>query len=314
VTIAQLLTRCVEALVPLLSVVAVTSLTSAQTPAPGAEPEARSRALFDASLAAHRAGEVPRALCLMQAAQAASSHTAFLFNIGRLQHELGQCAEARASYRAYLEWETDPALRSAAERAQADLQTCQPLGPAAPGPARSSQVADAADCARWVSAATSAPGGGPAPAAISTPVGSEPAPPCPGGAQDPACPRTPGPQIAAAPRTEPSNVEIAPANTARTMLTWALAGASLIFASLAVYEGTQMAEANRAIGGASAFDEQYTASMQQGKQAETLVWVFGLSSALTLTGAVLVHVLVAPTPRSEARERASAPGRAVLRF
>jgi hypothetical protein len=279
--------------------VAITSLTSAQNPAPGAEAEARSRTLFDASLAAHHAGEVPRALCLMQAAQAASSHTAFLFNIGRLQHELGQCAEARASYRAYLEWETDPVLRGAAERAQAELHACQSPRPVAPG-TRSSQVSDAADCTRWVNAAISTNGGiGSAPATTSTPV---PTPP------------SPGPQIAAAPRTEPPKVEIAPASTARTTLTWALAGASLVFASLAVYEGTQMAEADRAIGGASAFDEQLTASMQQGEQAETLVWVFGVSSALTLAGAVLVHVLVPPTSKSEAHERASAPGRAVLRF
>lgn len=109
----------------------------------------RSQKLFAAAQQAKRAGDLARALCLMQRAQDAWSSAAFSFNVAQLQRELGLCEQARENYQAFLGSERAPARRKEAERALAELARCTPR-------ASHAEAAFAADsCATWTEAALS---------------------------------------------------------------------------------------------------------------------------------------------------------------
>jgi hypothetical protein len=81
------------------------------------EPAARAAALFDEAEALYVAGDVAGALAAMQASYDVSKRAELLFNLGELRRELGQCAEARESYEAYLEQVAESPHRERAVRA-----------------------------------------------------------------------------------------------------------------------------------------------------------------------------------------------------
>lgn len=102
---------------------------SAAGPAAEMSPsgEDRAAAAFQRSLEAYEARDLPAALAAMRESLRLSGRAELLYNIARIEDELGDCAEASADYREYLSRVPDGRYRAEAERASQDLsQRCPP--------------------------------------------------------------------------------------------------------------------------------------------------------------------------------------------
>ena len=293
------------------------------------DASARSQKLFAAALEAKRAGELPRALCLMQRAQSAWSNAAFSFNIAQLQRELGMCEEARENYQAFLSDERDLARRKAAEKALAELAKCTPR--MAPPPAADScnawEVAALRDSQHQTPSAP-APGGerprpshaaargGARPNADSVAAGGgtgsgllqrEPGEAGAAGSEGGALAPTPS-AVARAQVTSESSPLVAATSAARSKrsvrdyLPWIFAGVGVACVAASGYELAQMSSAQRELDARPTKDRE-PELRAEGRSAETLLWVFASGAALSI-GAALVLALTNsddPPPSAAAR-------------
>jgi hypothetical protein len=92
-----------------------------------------------------------------------------------------------------------------------------------------------------------------------------------------------------------------------------MAGAGVALGCVAAYEAGEMVAAEDAISQATAWNAQLADREHQGQSAETLLWVFGASSAALLTGALLLYLLAPQAGTSEGVARRGARP-LVLRF
>jgi hypothetical protein len=93
-------------------------------PPPGEPPSTKpdpAALAFQRSLDAYAANDLPGALEAMQKSYELSGRTELLYNIARIEDELGRCADALAAYGQYLEKVPNGRYRSAAEQARAQL-------------------------------------------------------------------------------------------------------------------------------------------------------------------------------------------------
>lgn len=301
-------------------------------------PNTRSQKLFAAALDAKRAGDLPRALCLMQRAHSAWPNAAFSFNVAQLQRELGMCADARANYQAFLEHERDAARRKQAQLALAELVECQPR--AAPSSAASS-------CDAWEAAAlrdnagvkeTDSPlkrdprvelghGDAPRPATIAAAVGGGPSGGGTAESGEPNARALPAPSSKAASSANdeaPTPREVArahvtprsppliaapierppgPKRGVRQYLPWILAGIGVACVAVSGFELAQMLSAQRDLGDGMLKGDAYTTRKKDGSNAQTLAWVFGAGATLSF-GTALVLALTDgddPPPSAAAR-------------
>jgi hypothetical protein len=259
-----------------------------EEPAQSTPSEARSRALFDSAIAARNTGDLQRALCLMQGAQAQSPHNAFLFNIAQLKRDLGQCVDARAGYQDYLARESDPVLRRAAQTALTKLQDCRP------GPALSAPHPGSAECAQWTAAALAPAPSEPIPA-VSVPV--QPAP-----QSSPERPPAAVPIPKPAPIVRESLPPVSPpATPALVALTWIMAGSGMALGAVAGYEASEVVSANQTLSEARSWNAELAALERSGERAETLAWLFGAGSVALLTAALVVHFQAHAGPQADQR-------------
>jgi hypothetical protein len=246
-----------------------------------ADASARAQELFAAALAAKRAADPTRALCLMEQARAAWPHAAFSFNVAQLQRELGMCAEARQNYQLFLAHERDPARRKEAQLALAELSRCKPIR------GESSPEAASARCSAWMESALKTHASGPdsrerdgaiasqarvlAPARVASTQTAQP-----NGS-------TSAPLLAAAPDA-PS------ARRIPLYLPWFFAGVAVVCAGLSGYELTQIAAAERDIAHAQRWTPELSVREQDGRNAQTLSWIFGGAGVLALTSAAVLAI------------------------
>ena len=274
------------------------SATARAEPASAEQAEVRSRALFDAALAARGAGELRRALCLMQSAQADAPHNAFLFNIAQLQRDLGLCTRARAGYLTYLARESDAELRRVAQAALAALQACVPA-------VESTTASDALECTHWTQAALAPPALETTPEAPASDLEAEPV----AHLQD-----KPAPDTTVSSGAAPTLVQSAPITVAQapaaahvasdsadsvlSTLSWIMLGTAVVLGGATVYEASELSSAQRAIERATSWDTRLAGRATRGERAEALSWVFGTSCVLMLTGALVTHWLARPVDHS----------------
>jgi hypothetical protein len=97
--------------------------SSADVAPAGAGRSARERAAaaFQASLDAYAAGDLRGALTAMRESYQLSGHTELLYNVARIEDELGACPDALANYRQYIEKVPEGRYRAEAERASLAL-------------------------------------------------------------------------------------------------------------------------------------------------------------------------------------------------
>lgn len=129
-----------------LAVFALISLVLPQGPAfaQAAPQESQAAATaYQEALALYAAGDLKGALASMRLSHRLSQRAELLYNIARLESELGDCAASLADYRLYMEQVPDGRYRSDAERATRDLaQRCPDTAPS-PTPSSEPSVSSA---------------------------------------------------------------------------------------------------------------------------------------------------------------------------
>jgi hypothetical protein len=87
-------------------------------------------------------------------------------------------------------------------------------------------------------------------------------------------------------------------------LPWIFAGVGVLSGTLAGYELTRVAAAERDIAQTRSWTPELSEREQDGRSAQTLFWIFGGASALALTGALVVAIMSAnePPPSAAGRE------------
>ena len=85
------------------------------------DAERRAEAAYDGALRAYSSGDKRRALALMSKAYSLAPHSELLFNMARLERELGDCKGALATYRRYVAAATDEPSQVEAARAVREL-------------------------------------------------------------------------------------------------------------------------------------------------------------------------------------------------
>jgi hypothetical protein len=113
---------------------------SAAAPASARSTSQRAAAAFQASLDAYAKGDLKGALTAMRESYQLSGHTELLYNIARIEAELGACSEALANFNQYITQVPDGRYRAQAESASAELSERCP-SPAAPPTMESAPLA-----------------------------------------------------------------------------------------------------------------------------------------------------------------------------
>lgn len=94
----------------------------------------RAAAAFERAMAAYEARDLKAALAAMRESLRLSGRPELLYNIARLEEELGNCADALSDYREYLERVPQGRYRTEAERASAELSLRCPAAVASASP------------------------------------------------------------------------------------------------------------------------------------------------------------------------------------
>jgi len=159
--------------------IALVFLVFASAPARAAEADPAAQA-YHRALERYAAGDRVGALTSMRESHRLSGRSELLYNIARLEDELGDCASALADYQLYLQRVPQGQYRSQAERAAAELTTRCPVVAPEPAPTDAPAAASSAVVPRSAAVAqpeaasplppepepytpASTPGGAPAP-------------------------------------------------------------------------------------------------------------------------------------------------------
>jgi hypothetical protein len=104
-------------------------------PAAPSSPSDAAAAAYQQALAQHERGELKAALMSMQESYRLSGRAELIYNIARLEAELGDCAASLIHYQEYIEKVPGGRYRAAAERARDELaQRCPEPAPAPEAP------------------------------------------------------------------------------------------------------------------------------------------------------------------------------------